>query len=57
MFFGAQCQEHLLKLVPVLRNILSLCFRDAATPGAKNTVITKNKVQNAISFLVLPQVK
>ncbi|WP_343521622.1 hypothetical protein, partial [Pedobacter sp.] len=38
--------------VPVLRYILSLRFRDAATPGAKNTGTAKNKVQIAI-FLLL----
>jgi len=35
-FFGAQSSKQQLKFVPVLRCILSLRFRDAASPGAKH---------------------
>jgi 3-hydroxymyristoyl/3-hydroxydecanoyl-(acyl carrier protein) dehydratase len=41
----------------VLRYILSLRFRDAAAPGARNTVAAKNKKENAsyrAKYQILP---
>ena len=43
-FFGAQGHSRRLKIVSVLRYILTLRFRDAASPGAMYTVNAMNRL-------------